>query len=132
MQYTVVIFALWVILLIATPVIGRAVSAGEVALLAPPALAAGSFFAFIIAIQSVPVDTLMTRNGVTMILCALTIAFAMFSGVGVAMSLTALARQGLGRRGLLRAFAMLASATCFAMTMWLLVNGVIGLRTWSY
>jgi CubicO group peptidase (beta-lactamase class C family) len=132
MQYTVVIFALWLLLLLARPAIGRAVPPSEVALLAPPALASIAFFAFIIVVQSVPIDTLMTRNPTTMSVCALTIAFAMFSGVGVATSLAAIAREGLRSRGLVRAVAMLASSTCFAMTMWLLVHGIIGLRTWSY
>ena len=132
MQYTVVVFVLWVLLLLARPAIGRAVQAKEIALLSPPALASFAFFAFIVIVQSVPVETLMTRNGVTMTLCALTVAYAMFSGIGVATSLLALTREGSSQRKLVRVFAMLASSTCFAMTMWLLFNGVIGLRTWSY
>jgi hypothetical protein len=132
MQYTVVLFALWLLLWLARPVIGRAVPPSEVALLAPPALASIAFFAFVIVAQSVAIDTLMTRNPTTMALCALTIAFAMFSGVAVANAVAALAREGLGPRALVRLIAMLASSTCFAMTLWLLVHGIIGLRTWSY
>ncbi len=132
MQYAVVAFVLWLILLLAKPAIGRAVTRVEVGLLAPPALASLTLFAAVVLVQVVPLERFMTRTPESMGLCALTIAYAMFSGIGVATALAAIARGGETSRSLVRAFAMLASSTCFAMTMWLLVNGIIGLRTWSY
>jgi hypothetical protein len=74
----------------------------------------------------------MTRNAVTMTLCALTIAFPLFTGIGVAASLRALDLRDLSARSVWPAAALLASLTCFGMTIWLMVNGIIGLRTWSY
>jgi hypothetical protein len=132
MQYAVIVCALWLLLLLAKPAIGRAVTGAEVALLAPPAIASLAFFGAIVLMQVVPLEQFMTRTGASMGLCALTIAYAMFSGIGVATSLAAIARGGKSPRSLVRAFAMLASSTCFLMTMWLLANRIIGLRTWSY
>ena len=135
-QAAIIVFALWLMLWLATPAIGRAVRPAEVALLAPPALAGATLIAAILLAMGASVDILKDRNGITMAVCGLTVAFAMFSGLGMAMSIAAIARDRLGpdgaARSLVRLWALIASATAFAFTLWLVLNGMIGFKSWDY
>jgi CubicO group peptidase (beta-lactamase class C family) len=124
---------LWLVLLLpARRYFPESIDPRDAILCAWPGLASLAFYGFIAIVQAVPIETLMTRNAVTMTLCALTIAFPFFTGIGMAASLRALDLRDLSARSIWPAAALLASSTCFGITIWLLLNGVIGLRTWSY
>jgi hypothetical protein len=71
-----------------------------------------------------------TANPLSVALCLCTLAFAAASAAAIAEAVRAGTLRALPLRT--RLVPSAAALACFGMTLWLLVHGIIGVRTWAW
>ncbi|PRP91535.1 putative penicillin-binding protein PbpX [Enhygromyxa salina] len=109
---------------------GRSAAPGELGLYAWPALA-GLCFAALVPLLTTIVEreAFATANPLTIGLCLSTLAFAACSALAASRALRELASPARVRPALV---PIAASFACFALTIYLMVHGIIGLRLWAW
>lgn len=96
-----------------------------------PAAASLLFFAIPALGQVVFVrQAFATANALSVALCGCTLAFAAASAAAIAEAVRAGVARSLPLH--VRLIPSAAAVACFGMTLWLLVNGIIGLRIWAW
>ncbi len=104
---------------------------GEAALHLWPAVAGLLFMAMpVLLLALFERGKFSTANGMSVALCACTLAFAASSAAALAEAVRAGSSRTLRLR--VRLVPSAAAVACFAMTLYLLAHGIIGLRIWAW
>lgn len=110
---------------------GRRLIPGELALHVWPAVAALLCLAIpALLLTVVTRGAAATANPLSVALCLCTLAFAAASAAAIAEAVRAGTLRALPLRT--RLVPSAAALACFGMTLWLLVHGIIGVRTWAW
>jgi CubicO group peptidase (beta-lactamase class C family) len=110
---------------------GRRLVPGELALHVWPAVAALLCLATpTLLLTVVERGAAATANPLSVALCLCTLGFAAASAAAIAEAVRAGALRALPLRA--RLVPSAAAVACFGVTLWLLVHGIIGVRTWAW
>ncbi|NVB37127.1 beta-lactamase family protein [Pseudenhygromyxa sp. WMMC2535] len=109
----------------------RALHNEHIALVAWPAAAGLCFWASVKVVGEIAAQRCFgTLNPWTMGLCLATLAFALCSGVALTRAIRSLSHEQIP--GSTRALSLVGALACFAMTVYLASQGIIGLRLWAW